>query len=122
MDRKMLIDIGWGLVLWLVGYVLGIVLFFALPPSLIGWVILPIGTAITVFVLLKKVGGGGMPRYAAIALAWTAIAIVLDYIFIVMLLRPADGYYKPDVYVYYALTFILPLAAGYYKKVNEARK
>ena len=27
----------------------------------------------------------------------------------------ADGYYKPDVYIYYFLTFAIPLIAGYYK-------
>ena len=38
MDKQCVIDtLGWGLVLWLIGYVLGILLFFALPVSLIGW-------------------------------------------------------------------------------------
>ncbi len=119
MDDRMLADIGWGFVLWLIGYALGILLFFVLPPSLIGWAILPIGTIITIFVLLRKVGGGSLARYAALAAAWTAIAIVLDYLFIVVLLHPADGYYKPDVYAYYALTFILPLAAGCWRGLKK---
>ncbi len=116
MDKKILTDaFGWGFALWLIGYLLGIVLFFVLPPSLLGWVIMPIGIAIALFVSLKKVEPGDIQRYAQIAVAWTAMAIVLDYIFIVKMLNPADGYYKLDVYIYYALTFIIPLAAGIWK-------
>ncbi len=113
--------LGWGTALWLFGYVLGIALFFVLPPSLLGWAIMPIGAEAALLVLLKKVDEGGMGRYAAIAAAWTAIAVVLDYIFIVTLLKPADGYYKLDVYAYYSLTFILPLAAGYWRSRLHAR-
>jgi len=40
---------------------------------------------------------------------WTVIAIVADYFLIVKLLQPADGYYKLDIYIYYALTFLLPV-------------
>ena len=43
MHRQLLRDsFGWGFILWLIGYLLGIVFFFVLPSSLIGWVILPI--------------------------------------------------------------------------------
>lgn len=80
MNRQLLRDtLGWGFILWLIGYVIGMVLFSIVPLSLIGWIIMPIG-----------------------------IAIIFDYFFLVKLLKPADGYYKLDVYLYYALTFILP--------------
>ena len=36
----------WGFVLWLIGYLLGMILFFVVPPDMIGWVILPIGIVI----------------------------------------------------------------------------
>jgi hypothetical protein len=39
---------GWGFLLWLLGYNLGIILFMIAPPSIIGWVIAPIATVITV--------------------------------------------------------------------------
>ncbi|MFN7990989.1 MAG: hypothetical protein U0R44_02405 [Candidatus Micrarchaeia archaeon] len=114
MNKKLMDSLGWGFVLWLVGYMLGIVLFFVLPPSILGWVIMPIGVVITLFVSLKKVDGDPW-YYARIAIVWTTMAIALDYLFIVKLLDPADGYYKPDVYIYYALTFLIPLAAGFWK-------
>lgn len=43
------------------------------------------------------------------------MAVLLDYLFIVKMFKSAD-YYKPDVYVYYALTLLLPIAVGWYKK------
>jgi hypothetical protein len=116
MQKNFLINsFGWGFILWLIGYILGIILFMAVPPSMIGWVIMPIGIAITLWVLFKKVHGADMVYYLKIGLIWTITAIVLDYLFLVSLFKPADGYYKLDVYLYYALTFVLPLVAGYFK-------
>lgn len=112
--------LGWGFVLWLIGYVLGIVLFAFVPPSVLGWIIMPIGILITLWVLLKKVKSESFRYYVLIAIAWTLIAIVFDYVFLVMVFKPVDGYYKLDVYAYYALTFILPLAVGWYKEHNRS--
>ncbi len=108
----------WGFVLWLIGYLLGMILFFVVPPDMIGWVILPIGIVITLWVLLKKIKGISFNYYLQLAIVWTLIAIVFDYLLIVKALKPADGYYKLDVYLYYALTFILPLAAYSRKKIH----
>jgi hypothetical protein len=107
----------WGFVLWLIGYLLGMILFFVVPSDMIGWVILPIGIIITLWVLLKKIKGGSYNYYLFLAIAWTLIAIAFDYLFIVKALKPVDGYYKLDVYLYYTLTFILPLAAYYRKRL-----
>ncbi len=46
---------------------------------------------------------------------WMVIAIVGDYVFIVLLLKP-EIYYKLDVYVYYVLMFASPLIAFWWKK------
>lgn len=59
-----------------------------------------------------------MQRYVVLAAVWTAIAVVLDYPFVLWLLKPADGYYRPDVYAYYALTFLLPLAVVRWKRAR----
>jgi uncharacterized membrane protein len=117
MNRQLIKDsLGWGFILWLIGYLLGFVFFFVLPPSLIGWAIMPIGLAITLWVLLKKVNSESFNYYLILAVIWTAIAVAFDYLFIVKALNPADGYYKPDVYLYYTLTFISPLVVGWWKK------
>lgn len=109
--------IGWGFILWLIGYVLGIILFVVAPPSMIGWIITPIGTVITIWVLLKKNKGEGIKYYLTLSVVWTIIAVVFDYFFLVKLFKPEDGYYKLDVYLYYASTFILPIAVWQYKKM-----
>ncbi len=102
----------WGSILWLIGYVLGIVLFMVVPHSLIGWIIMPIGVVVTLWVLFKKVKGDSPRYYLLLAISWTLIAIVFDYFFLVKVFKPVDGYYKLDVYLYYLLTFILPVLIG----------
>jgi len=104
--------IGWGFILWFIGYLLGIIFFMFVPPTLIGWVIMPIGTVITVWVLFKKIIDTAFGYYLSLAIAWTVIAVVFDYFFLVKLFKPLDGYYKFDVYLYYFLTFVLPLVIG----------
>lgn len=114
MSNQLLKDVfGWGFIVWLVGYILGFLFFFAVPQEYLGWVIMPFGVLFALWVLFRRVTYDG---YILIALVWTAMAFVLDYIFIVKVLKPADGYYKLDVYVYYLLTFALPLIVGRWKK------
>ena len=113
MSRQLIKDVlGWGFILWLIGYALGIILFTLVPLAMIGWIITPIGTAITLWVLFKKIKGDSLRYYIYVAIMWTFIAVVCDYFFLVKAFSPADGYYKLDVYLYYTLTFILPIFFG----------
>ncbi|OGK52309.1 hypothetical protein A2966_03375 [Candidatus Roizmanbacteria bacterium RIFCSPLOWO2_01_FULL_41_22] len=117
MNKQLLKDaLVWGFVLWLVGYALGIMLFAIVPASLIGWIIMPIGTIVTLWVLFNKIKSLTFRHYWFLAVIWALIVIIFDYFFLVKAFKPTDGYYKPDVYLYYALTFILPLVAGWYKE------
>lgn len=119
MNRKFLKDaVFWGLALWLIGYLLGIVLFAFVPQSLLGWVIMPIGTLLTLWVLLKKIRSNSFPYFIALGLVWLLIAVVCDYFFLVKVFKPADGYYKLDIYVYYGLTVLLPLFVGWKKSLE----
>jgi hypothetical protein len=104
--------VGWGVGLWLIGYVLGIIAFALVPTWLIGWIIMPIGVLITVWALLQL---KHVPLwfYGTLSVVWTVIAVTFDYLFIVRAFAPADGYYKLDVYIYYFLTFTLPLVFGW---------
>jgi len=77
---------------------------------------MPIGIILTLWVLLKKTKGESLRYYVTLSIVWTLIAIVFDYLFIVKAFHPSDGYYKLDVYLYYALTFIIPIVIGWYKK------
>lgn len=119
MNKQLLKDaLGWGFVLWLIGYILGIILFMIVPASLIGWIIAPIGIVITLVVLFRKTKGTSLKYYTILAIVWTLIAIVFDYLFIVKVFKSA-GYYKLDVYFYYAFIFFLPLIFGWQKQKKE---
>jgi hypothetical protein len=119
MDKQLIKDtLGWGFILWLVGYILGIVLFAFVSPSILGWVIMPIGIIITLWVLFNKIKSEPFKNYIIIAITWTLVAIIFDYLFLVLIFKPIGGYYKLDVYVYYTFTFVLPLIVGLIKKFN----
>lgn len=107
----------WGFMLWLFGYVLGFVFFAFVPKAVMGWYIMPLGAVATLWVLFKKINRESFGCYIGLGAVWTIMAIVLDYVFLVKLLKAGD-YYKLDVYLYYALTFVLPLVVGWRKKAG----
>lgn len=120
MDRQFIKDaFGWGFALWLIGYILGIALFAVVPTNLLGWVIMPIGIVVALWILLKKVKGDSFRYFVLLAVVWVLIAIVCDYFFLVKAFKSADGYYKLDVYLYYAVTLVLPLLVGWRKLANR---
>ncbi|MCU0652959.1 MAG: hypothetical protein MUD10_01745 [Candidatus Pacebacteria bacterium] len=113
----------WGFFLWFFGYVLGFVFFAFVPKAVIGWYIMPFGVIATLWVLFKKIERESFGCYIGLGVIWTLMAAALDYVFLVKLLGAAD-YYKLDVYFYYALTFVVPVAVGWYKlsKIGGIRK
>jgi hypothetical protein len=111
----------WGFILWLIGWFLGVVLFMVVPANLIGWVITPIGIIITLWVLFKKIEREEFMCFFGVGLIWTIMAVVLDYIFNVKLFN-IENYYKLDIYLYYAFTFIMPLLVGWYKIKLKPKK
>lgn len=116
MDKQLIKDsLLWGFILWLFGYILGIVFFAFVPPTLLGWTIMPFGIIFTLWVLFKKIKKDSFKYYLILAIIWTLMAIVLDYFLLVKVFNPADGYYKLDVYLYYVINFILPVVIGWYK-------
>lgn len=116
MVKQILKDaVGWGFALWFFGYSLGIMLFAFVPTGVIGWIIMPIGILATIAILMKRVEGKTLWYYLLLSLTWTLLAVVFDYIFLVKAFKPV-GYYKLDVYIYYGLTFILPLVIGWRKQ------
>lgn len=111
----------WGFILWITGYVLGILLFPILPADQIGFYIAPLGLALMVWVLFNKIKRAELMCYFGVGLFWTVIAVVMDYLFIVLLFH-STNYYKPDVYLYYLLTFVTPLVVGYWKFTHKPPK
>lgn len=106
----------WGFILWLIGYVLGFAFFALVPQDQLGWYIMPIGTIITIFVAYKFIKSTDWKYYLKVGVIWMLTAIVLDYFFIVWLLNAGQmSYYRVDVFIYYALTLLIPLIVGFYK-------
>jgi len=123
MCRFVLRDIlGWGVSLWIFGYVLGLALYGFVPSALIGWYIMPLGIAATCLVLWRWIRLSSWTDALLLGLGWSVIAIIFDYFGIVWLLAPPDGYYKADVYLYYLLTLLLPLGAFWLRLPKPAER
>jgi hypothetical protein len=106
---------GLGVVFWLVGYLASLVLFFSPFAASMGWILLVIFTPVTLVITwwwFHKRGQLPLQYYAGVGVAWVGIAIVLDYLFIVLLFQAS--YYGSDVFVYYIITFLIPLGVGLY--------
>ncbi|MDD1713720.1 MAG: hypothetical protein LUQ61_00495 [Methanoregulaceae archaeon] len=111
--------VGLGMLLWLFGYVASLVLFFTPFVNNMGWIISVIFTPVTIVITWLWFRARDLPLlyFVKVGIVWTVIAIVLDYLFIVQLFQAT--YYETDVFVYYALTFLIPAGVGLYLKWNR---
>jgi hypothetical protein len=110
---------GLGTALWLIGYLASLVLFFSPYAGVMGWILLAIFTPVTIVIVLwwfRKRERLPLQYYAGVGVAWVLIAIVLDYLFIVLLFQA--NYYGIDVFVYYVVTFLVPVGVGLFLNRN----
>lgn len=115
--------LGLGTLLWLIGYLSSLVLFFTPYAGIMGWILIVIFTPVTIAVAWWLFGPKelhSLHYYAGVGAAWTLIAVVSDYLFIVKLFQAT--YYEPDVFVYYALTFLIPVFVGFYLIRTRSRQ
>ena len=109
-----------GTALWLIGYLASLVLFFSPYAGVMGWILLAVFTPVTIVIVFwwfRKRERLPLQYYACVGVAWVLIAIVLDYLFIVLLFKA--NYYGIDVSVYYAVTFLIPVGVGLF--LNRSR-
>ena len=109
-----------GLGLWLIGYLASLVLFFSPYAGIMGSILLIIFTPVTIAVTwwwFRQRKGLSVEYYAKVGIAWVLIAIVFDYLFIVQLFQAT--YYEADVFVYYVMTFLIPVGVGFYLIQNQ---
>jgi len=112
--REQVIDtLGLGFFLWFIGYIASIVLYFLVPSDVIGWILFVLFTPVLIIITLARFRKRFLPLryYAIVAVTWTGIAIVADFLFIVLLFNPGN-YYHPSVMVYYLEMFLVPLVTG----------
>ena len=106
---------GLGVVFWLIGYLASLVLFFSPFAGIMGWILLVIFTPVTIMITwwwFRKREQISLNYFAGVGGTWMLIAVVLDYMFIVLLFQAS--YYGPDVFVYYIATFLIPPGVGLY--------
>jgi hypothetical protein len=113
--------VGLGTLLWLFGYVASLILFFTPLVNNMGWIISAIFAPVTIVITWLWFRARGLPLlyFVKVGIVWTVIAIVLDYLFIVQLFQAT--YYETDVFVYYALTFLIPAGVGLYLKWSREK-
>ena len=112
--RTILIDVLLlGFFVWLIGYLASILLYSMIPPSLLGWTLSAIFAPIAIFLCYKRFAKRkeSISYYVFVAIVWLIIAVIFDWLFIVKLFN-SQNYYKLDVYVYYASTFLIPFLVG----------
>lgn len=107
--------LGLGMFLWLIGYLTSLILFFTPFQVILGWILIAVFTPITIAITWWWFRERSLPLvyYVEVGAVWALIAIVLDYLFIVQLFQ--TPYYNLDVFIYYILTFLIPVAVGFYR-------
>ena len=111
--QKLIDTLGLGFGLWLIGFALGMMLFAFVPVARLGWIIMPIMFVVTVWVALKRLRGSGekLSYFVLVGVVWLLVAVLFDYIFLVKTFA-AQNYYDADIFVYYTLSLIIPIAVG----------
>jgi hypothetical protein len=87
-----------------------------------GWIMTVIFTPFTIAVTwwwFRQRERLSLQYYAGVGIAWALIAVVLDYLFIVMLFGTTT-YYAPHIFLYYALMFLIPVGVGLYRDRETA--
>jgi hypothetical protein len=121
--KSRMIDIFvFGIFIWLMGYIASIILFPFVPDNILGWILCIIFTPITIIIAYLRFRNRKLKLfcYFMTGVFWAIIAMILDYFFIVRLFNSVT-YYKPDVFVYYIVTFLIPLIIGLYN-INKRKK
>lgn len=113
--------LGLGTGLWLIGYLASLLLFFSPFADSMGWIITAVCTPVTIAIAWWWFRERDLPLtyFVLVGLAWTVIAIVLDYLCIVRLFQ--TPYYEIDIFVYYTLTFLIPVGVGLYLQHIQGR-
>ena len=105
-----------GVLLWVAGYLPSMAVYFSgLDYVIWGKIVLILYLPCAAVFAFWYFSGRHLPlRYfAGVGLAWSLIAIMLDYPFIVLRFG-AWQYYGPDVYLYYIAMALIPPGAGWY--------
>lgn len=123
MDAKRLVidALGFGGLLWMIGFTLGMVFFPFVAAEYLGIPILAILVPVTLVVAYYRLRRRPAPatHILIVAVMWLGIALLFDYLFLVKAFH-VSNYYDLDVVVYYGATLLVPLAAGFAGRMTRA--
>ncbi len=108
--------VGLGIFFWLAGYLAGMILYFTPLAPVLGLTLTIVFTPFTLVVTwwwFHTRKSLSLRYYAGVGIMWMLIAVLLDYLFIVQLLKPA-AYYAPHVLLYYLLMVLIPAGVGWF--------
>ncbi|HEY7777097.1 MAG TPA: hypothetical protein VIA09_01030 [Nitrososphaeraceae archaeon] len=113
MKMRLVDMLGCGCILWFIGYAFSLSLFPIVPVAMIGWLVSAVLIPITILVALTRFKNSQMSfsYYLFVGIVWLAIAFSLDYLFIIVAFN-VSNYYNLDVFIYYVVTFLIPLVIG----------
>jgi len=115
-SRLILDSLGFGILLWIVGLVIGISLTSDFP-GVVGWIVVAVLFPLSALVAYGRLRNDfSWLRTLLVATAWAGTAIVLDLTFV----APYVGaYYDISVYAYYLGMFLVPLAIAASTKIGK---
>lgn len=128
LPRQLIVDtLGMGFLVWFIGYGAGF--FIITIPGYPGIMLNPIVlisfsllgillTAAVAFLRFRKRQRVSWSYALAVGVGWLGVALVLDFLFIVLLFN-AWSYYRPHIFVYYALTLLTPTVGSRYFSRTE---
>lgn len=128
MNQQFTDTVGFGFLLWFIGYLMG---FFIItipgypeimmnpmilaPFSLLGGFV----TAAFAYIRFRKRAKVNWQYALLLGISWSAVAVILDFIFIVLLFN-AQGYYRLHIFIYYAITLVVASASAKYSSQRPA--
>ncbi len=118
MNKKHIIDtLGYGLMYWMIGFILGMIFLIFVPIRYVGWPILAIMFPLMIFLTMVRFEARTKPiyYYFVTGFVWLGVIALLDYL-IVMKGFGNMQYYDFDLYLTYALILIIPITYGLIKK------
>lgn len=115
MKKYALVDtLIYGLVIWLVGFVLGMVLFPFVEISVMGWILMPVTLIVALLLSLRirrKRSAGAVSYFIGVGLSWVALSLILDYAILVKG-YDAENFYDVDIIIYYVGVLLIPILAS----------
>lgn len=128
MNQQFTDTVGFGFLLWFIGYLMGFFIItipgypeimmnpiILVPFSLLGALV----TAAFAYIRFRKRAEVNWRYASLVGISWTAVAVILDFVFIVLLFN-ASSYYRLHIFIYYAITFIVASTSTKYSSGKTA--